>query len=216
MLITLASIAACNGERAMEQQSPVDIAGYATDGTPDLSFAYSGHAENLTNTGEFVKVIYEDAGGILLDGNTFQIAEAHTHNPSEHTIDGERFALEMHLVHKRESGEIAVVGILYRLGKPDPAIQAIIDAAPKQGETIKPTSPMRASDFLPETHSYYAYTGSLTTPPYTEGVKWHVMSEVAEVSAEQVTQLAALTGAETNNRPIQPLNGRQITAHGVR
>ena len=212
MLITLASIAACNGERAMEQQSPVDIAGYATDGTPDLSFAYSGHAENLTNTGEFVKVIYEDADGIMLDGDTHRLVEAHTHNPSEHTIDGERFALEMHLVHKRESGEIAVVGILYRLGKPDPAIQAIIDAAPKQGETIKPTSPMRASDYLPETHSYYAYTGSLTTPPYTEGVKWHVMSEVSE---EQVTQLAALTGGGTNNRPIQPLNGRQITAHGV-
>ena len=99
------------------------------------------------------------------------LVEAHTHNPSEHTIDGERIALEMHLVHKRESGEIAVVGILYRLGEPDPAIQAIIDAAPKQGETIKPTSPMKASDFLPATHGYYAYTGSLTTPPYTEGVK---------------------------------------------
>ena len=213
LLITMASIAACNGEQAMEQQSPVDIAEYTTGGAPDFSFAYTGHAKALTNTGEFVKVIYEDAGGILLDGNTFQIAEAHTHNPSEHTIDGERFALEMHLVHKRESGEIAVVGILYRLGKPDPAIQAIIDAAPKQGETIKPTSPMRASDYLPASHGYYVYTGSLTTPPYTEGVEWRVMSEVAEVSEEQVTQLAALTGGGTNNRTIQPLNGREITAH---
>ena len=134
LLITLASIAACNGERAMERQSPVEIAGYTTDGTPDLSFAYSGHAKSLTNTGEFVKVIYEDAGVIMLDGDTYQLAEAHTHNPSEHTINGESFALEMHLVHRGESGEIAVVGILYRLGKPDPAIQAIIDAAPKQGE----------------------------------------------------------------------------------
>ena len=122
------------------------------------------------------------------------LVEAHTHNPSEHTIDGQSFALEMHLVHKRESGEIAVVGILYRLGDPNPSIQSIIDAAPQQGETIKPTSPMQASDFLPETHSYYAYTGSLTTPPYTEAVQWHVMSEIAQVSEEQVTQLAALTG----------------------
>ena len=92
------------------------------------------------------------------------LVEAHTRNPSEHTIDGQSFALEMHLVHKRESGEIAVVGILYRLGEPDPAIQAIIDAAPQQGETIKPTSPMKPSDFLPATRGYYAYTGSLTTP----------------------------------------------------
>ena len=42
------------------------------------------------------------------------------------------------------------------------------------------------------------------------------MSEVAEVSEEQVTQLAALTGGGTNNRTIQPLNGRQITAHAAR
>ena len=210
LLITLASIAACNGERAVEQQSPVNIAGYATGDMPELSFAYTSHAKSLTNTGEFVKVIYEDGGSILLDGHTYRLTELHTHNPSE------SFALEMHLVHKRDSGEIAVVGILYRLGKPDPAIQAIIDAAPKQGETIKPTSPMGASDYLPASHGYYAYTGSLTTPPYAEGVEWRVMAEVSEVSEEQVTQLAALTGGGTNNRPIQPLNGRQITAHGVR
>ena len=61
-LITLASISACNGERAVEQQSPVDIAGYTTGGKLDVSFAYSGHAKSLINTGEFVKVIYEDAG----------------------------------------------------------------------------------------------------------------------------------------------------------
>ena len=213
LLITLASITACDSEKSVERQSPVDITEYTTVGAPNLSFAYTNHAKYLTNTGEFVKVIYEDAGGIMLDGQTYQLAEAHTHNPSEHTIDGKSFALEMHLVHKRESGEIAVVGILYRLGDPDPAIQSIIDAAPKQGETITPTSPMDPSDYLPATHNYYAYTGSLTTPPYTEGVKWHVMSEIAQISEQQVTQLAALTGGGTNNRPIQPLNGRQITAH---
>ena len=107
----------------------------------------------------------------MLDGDTYQLAEAHTHNPSEHTLAGESFALEMHLVHKRDSGEIAVVGILYRLGEPNPAIQTIIDAAPQQGETIKPTSPMGAADYLPANHGYYVYTGSLTTPPYAEGVR---------------------------------------------
>ena len=213
LLIVITSIAACDGEQSTERQSPVDIAGYTTGDKRDLSFTYTGHAQALTNTGEFVKVLYEDAGSIELDGQTYQLAEAHTHNPSKHTIDGKSFALEMHLVHKRESGEIAVVGILYRLGEPDPAIQSIIDAAPKQDETITPTSPMKPSDFLPATHNYYAYTGSLTTPPYTEGVKWHVMSEIAQISEQQVTQLAALTGGGPNNRPIQPLNGRQITTH---
>ncbi len=214
-MIGMALMAACDGERPMDQQSPIDIAGYAIGGEPTLSFAYGGRAENLRNTGEFVKVNYEDGGSIQLDGSTYQLVEAHAHNPSEHTIDGERFALEMHLVHKQESGEIAVVGILFRVGQSNPAIQAMIDSAPSQGETAEPKSGLAASDWLPSGRGYYSYTGSLTTPPYTEGVRWQVMSEVLEVSWGQVTQLAALTGGGTNSRPIQPLNGREIEAHGL-
>ena len=62
---------------------------------------------------------------------------------------------------------------------------------------------------------YYAYTGSLTTPPYTEGVRWQVMAEVLEVSAEQVEWLAGLTGGGENSREVQALNGRGIRVYGT-
>ena len=199
----------------MEQQSPVDITGYAAGGASTLSFEYGGQADHLENTGEFVKVIYADGGGILLDGRTYKLAEAHTHNPSEHTIDSERFALEMHLVHRRDPDEIAVVGILFREGGANTAIQAMIDAAPSEVGATSPAVGMGASGFLPEGRGYYSYTGSLTTPPYTEGVRWQVMSEALEVSAGQVRQLASLTGGGTNSRSIQPLNGREITYHDM-
>ena len=199
------------------QQSPVDIAAYIPGDAPILKFAYNGAAHHITNTGEFVKVIYQDAGGILVDGSEYRLAEAHMHNPAEHTVDGKRFALETHLVHLTEQGGIAVVGILYRLGEANPAIQAIIDSAPAQAEAdTKPTSPLAADEYLPSCSGYYAYTGSLTTPPYTEGVQWLVQSEVLEVSEAQVNQLAALTGGGANNRLVQPLNNRQITAYEVR
>ena len=112
----------------MEQQSPVDITGYVSGGEVNLRFEYDGKADNLANAGEFVRVNYEDGGGIVLDGRSYQVAEAHSHNPSEHTIEGERFALEMHLVHRDESGRIAVVGVLFREGEANAAIQEIIDA----------------------------------------------------------------------------------------
>ena len=115
-----------------KRQSPINITGYTTVGSPQLSFEYGGNAECLTNTGEFLKVIYENGGGIRLGDEAYQIVEAHMHNPSEHTVEGRRYALETHLVHRRES-EIAVVRVLYRLGAPNPAIQAIIDAAPGAG-----------------------------------------------------------------------------------
>ena len=199
----------------MEQQSPVDITGYVSGGEVTLSFEYSGQADHLANAGEFVRVNYVDGGGIVLDGRTFQVAEAHTHNPSEHTLEGERFALEIHLVHRDESGRIAVVGVLFREGEANPAIQEIIDAAPAEDGATCAASGLGAAVFLPEGRGYYSYIGSLTTPPYTEGVRWHVMADALEVSADQVTQLAALTGGGTNSRPLQPLNGRQITARGM-
>ena len=198
----------------MEQQSPIDIAGYVPGGAPQLSFEYGGNAECLTNTGEFVKALYEDGGGIQLGDGFYQVVESHFHNPSEHTIEGQRFALETHLVHRRES-EIAVVGILYRLGSANAAIQAVIEAAPGQGEADVPVSRLPASDFLPSGRGYYGYMGSLTTPPYTEGVRWHVLSEALEVSAEQVERLAALTGGGENSREVQGLNGRGIISYGV-
>ena len=185
--------------QANRQQSPIDITGYTVGGSPQLSFEYGGNADLLANTGEFVKAIYEDGGGILLEDGEYRLVEAHAHNPSEHTVDGRRFALEMHLVHRRGM-EIAVIGILYRLGEPNAAIEEMIEAAPGQGEADVTASAMPASNFLPQGRAYYAYTGSLTTPPYTEGVRWHVMSEALEVSAEQVERLAALTGGGENSR----------------
>ena len=60
-----------------------------------------------------------------------------------------------------------------------------------------------------------ATQGSLTTPPYTEEVRWQVMSEVLDVSAEQVERLAGLTGGGTNSREVQGLNRRGIRVYGV-
>ena len=196
------------------QQSPVDITGYVPGGAPGLSFEYGGDAECLTNTGEFLKVLYEDGGGIRIGDGFYGLVEAHFHNPSEHTVDGRRFALETHLVHRCGS-EIAVVGVLYRLGESNAAIEAVIGAAPGLGEKDIPVSGMSASGFLPSGHGYYAYMGSLTTPPYTEGVRWQVMSEVLEVSAEQVERLAELTGGGTNSRGAQGLGGREIRVYWV-
>ena len=202
---------------AMRQQSPVNIAGYAVGGAPVVEFAYGGSADSVVNDGDFVRVKYADGGGIRIDGREYELIEMHTHNPSEHTIDGESFALETHLVHKRASGEIAVVGILYRLGELNPVMRRIIDAAPSQGDAdAVPPVPLQATDYLPSGGGYYAYHGSLTTHPYTEGVQWIVMADALQVSAAQVRRLAALTGGGANNRPTQPLNGRNITTHGIR
>ena len=196
---------------ALAQQSPIDIAGEFGGDAPSVEFAYGGGADRIVNSGEFIRAEYSDGGVVRIDGKEYALAEAHTHNPSEHTIEGESFALEMHLVHKSAAGDIAVVGVLYRAGAHNPRIQGLIDGAPAGAdEFAEPPARMEATGWLPSGGGYYAYDGSLTTSPYTEGVQWIVMADALEISEAQVSELAALTGGGTNNRELQPINRRRI------
>jgi carbonic anhydrase len=73
---------------------------------------------------------------------------------------------------------------------------------------------INGEDLLPDDRSYWAYDGSFTTPPCTEGVKWHVLYEPVTVSLQQVAAFRSLEFLHHdgefvgNARPVQPLNGR--------
>lgn len=193
------------------EQSPVDITGYIDGEEPAVSFLYRTDARRVANTGSFLRVEYGGESRLQVDDDEYRLDHLHLHYPSEHRIDGESFALETHLVHVRASGEVAVVGVLYRTGAANPAIQAIIDAAPRPNEAGDASPALGAAAFLPQTLGHYAYMGSLTTPPCSESVRWLVMSETGEVSRAQAETLASMTGGGANNRPLQPLGNRSIT-----
>jgi len=57
---------------------------------------------------------------------------------------------------------------------------------------------------------YYAYTGSLTTPPRSEGMRWHVLKQPVELPAKPLAALRALH--PLNARQTQPSNGRIVHA----
>lgn len=203
------------------EQSPIDIDTDAVDysgDAPRLSFAYRDEAVRTINTGLFVKVKYEEdkssiaKNSIAIDEREYRLVEIHPHTPGEHTVDSRGFPMEMHLVHRGAQSQLAVVGILFRLGEANPAVQQFIDSVPiLPGKDYFPSERFSAVDMLPSENSYYGYRGSLTTPPCTEGVRWLVMSEIQEVSQEQAEQISELTGGIENNRPVQPLGDRTVT-----
>ena len=133
----------------------------------------------------------------------------HHHSPAEHLIGGETFAAELHLVHQDAGGNLAVVGLLFRLGDPSPIIQSLIATAPDVGASVELEYGPAAFSYIPDILDYYGYNGSLTTPPCTEGVRWIVMQSIGTMSRHQVGRLQELTGGP-NNRPVQPIGERQI------
>lgn len=57
--------------------------------------------------------------------------------------------------------------------------------------------------------AYFRYRGSLTTPPYTEGVEWIVMRDTVDASAEQIAAVLCAIG-KPNARETLPLHQRIV------
>jgi carbonic anhydrase len=160
-----------------------------------------------------VQADYAPGSFITVDDETYMLAQFHYHAPSEHVVDGQSFAAELHLVHTN-GNRLAVIGVLLQEGEGDetnPAYQPFIANLPAKKIDPTPTGDeIDAVALLPNLQTTYRYSGSLTTPPCTEGVTWLVMTEPVHLSAAQLADLKALF-KEGNNRPPQPLNDRPVT-----
>ena len=146
----------------------------------------------------------------------------HFHGPSEHKIDGAFADLEAHFVHQNALGELAVVGVLLKVdnSKANKIYDLILNNAPslkffsQANSATVPLGEIKREELLPSNRAYYTYTGSLTTPPCTEGVHWFVMKEPVYISDSSLaTHKRVITENSripTNNRPVQPLNNRPV------
>ena len=149
---------------------------------------------------------------MTVEGETFQLLQFHFHSPSEHAVDGKLADLELHMVHRNDKGQLGVVGVLMDIGEESLALREIWQNMPKGAspERVIEQNIINAREFLPRNATYYRYMGSLTTPPCTEGVNWFVMSDLIEISREQVESFAKVIGP--NNRPVQEVNNRLVLA----
>jgi carbonic anhydrase len=199
--------ASCSGGT---EQSPIDITGPTEEDLADPEFAYQPISPlNIVNNGHTVQVASPAGNTVVIDGKTYELQQFHFHTPSEHTIDGQAQAMELHMVNKADDGSTAVVGLLLKEGQENAALKTVFEAMPVMaGPVQEVTGSVDLAAVLPEKRTTYRYLGSLTTPPCTEGVAWTLFTEPVEVSTEQIEAFRKIVGA--NARPVQPLNGRTI------
>jgi carbonic anhydrase len=192
------------------RQSPVDVSVPSEQDLTNIVFHYQPSEVNILNNGHTAQVNYDTGSYIELDGVRYDVAQFHYHAPSEHAVDGKLFAAELHIVHKNADGGLAVVGILLDEGAQNNAYQPFIDNLPvKESEVHDAGVTVNAADLLPAVQTTFRYSGSLTTPPCSEGVNWLLMTTPVELSSDQIHALASIF-EEGNNRPIQPLNDRPL------
>lgn len=188
---------------AGSRQSPIDLPGGT--GTAHRSLGFDYHTSPMTVTEENLSLVATPThgGSVTFGGLRYDLESLHFHLLGEHTVDGSASVMEAHLVHRSGPVDLLVVAVRGERGEPNPEIDRILerDAA------------MDAAGLLPgDTSRFWTYTGSLTTPPCTEGVVWVVMKETLPVSKEQLGGLARF--CKGNRRPTQPLNGRTVISVG--
>ncbi|XP_051138672.1 alpha carbonic anhydrase 4-like [Andrographis paniculata] len=198
-----------------EKQSPIAISHRHVSLSVlhgDLKIKYKPAKAVIKKGSHLVEVEWKgDAGGIVINGIKYKLVQCHWHTPSEHTVNRFRGAAELHVVHKNDAGDAAVIAILYAIGPPDPFLGLVLPhlasnaSAPDLG-VLNPFW-INLRDRL-----YYRYIGSFTTPPCSENVTWTVFKFVRTISRQQIYALrtSVKDGKLGTARPIQAMNGRTV------
>lgn len=192
------------------KQSPIDLTGAKGADLPDLVFHYEMATGSIIDNGHTIQVDVKAGDTVTIDAGTFTLVQFHFHGPSEHTVAGKPYPLEVHFVHNDGAGKLAVVGVLVAEGQANPAFDSLISSLPTDANKPKAlASPVDVAAMLPSIQATYRYAGSLTTPPCTEGVTWNVMVQPITMSKAQIASFTAAF-AEPNNRPTQKLGTRPL------
>ncbi len=191
-------------------QSPIDIKGAVPQPCPKLSFCYEPFTPELEHTGYTVQIDSPTPNHLKMDEAFYDLIQFHFHEPSEHYIEGKRFALEIHFVHKhRDDSSLAVVGVMVSEGAPNALLEEMSAHLPKQqGEKTKLAQAIKPLDLMPPSLEHYRLMGSLTTEPYLEGVLWLIMTQPITASKKQIDDFHQVL--HNNARALQPHKNRDI------
>eukprot|EP00096_Caligus_rogercresseyi_P012854 TRINITY_DN551_c0_g1_i1.p1 TRINITY_DN551_c0_g1~~TRINITY_DN551_c0_g1_i1.p1 ORF type:complete len:261 (-),score=69.52 TRINITY_DN551_c0_g1_i1:166-948(-) len=233
------------------RQSPVEITTSKVEVKPEfkpLEFKYvPDNTKDIENTGSSWKVNINGTGSSLSGGplkEKHELWQYHAHwgsdnsKGSEHRVDGNMYAAELHLVHwntkyaspeeaaEKEDG-LAVLGMFIEVGTKHEEFNKIVEALDRikyKGDQTVLASPVDPTKFLPESKDFWTYEGSLTTPPLYESVTWLVFRQPIQFSEEQINAMRNIAfcckddkhHAMVNNfRPPVPLGSRVVQGNAT-
>jgi len=203
------------------EQSPIDLVSPSPIELPPVEIDTPSDQEvevlnqkgviDALDNGHTIQINTKSAEKMTVGEKNYRLVQFHFHAPSEHTVDGHHFPMEMHFVHQAEDGALAVVGVLIEEGAENPSLAPLWEKLPHAPSTPRPVRiPPEFAEhlFSGEATGVYHYRGSLTTPPCSEGVSWYIRKTPTQLSRDQI---AAFTGKYNhNNRPVQALGDRTV------
>jgi carbonic anhydrase len=179
-----------------------------------IEFHYIAGPVRMENDGRTVVVQVDPGSYMVAGGVRYDLVQFDFHHPSETPVKGKLTDMDVELLHKSADGKLAVVEVRLaeQVGSPNAVLATLWEHLPKAaGRTEKVPDLVSAGGLLPADRGYWTYTGSLATPPCTEGVRWFVFEQEISISRDQLRAFGALF--KINSRPLQDAHGRHIEAN---
>ena len=156
---------------------------------------------------------------VKINGTTFtyKLLNIHFHLKSEHTINGENYDMEMHIVHENTNTEDKnnlhmVIAYIFEIDDDDEENSFINSIGFNTGEEVKNVN---VKDIVKNEDVYY-YKGFVTSPHCAEEVNWVVIDDIKSMSQKQFDKFEEYfkklnsNYGDGNNRKTFDLNGRKV------
>jgi carbonic anhydrase len=198
-----------------DQQSPIDITGAITARQPPLKISWTKRPDTIVNNGHTIQLNFAAGSTLHVGERRYGLTQFHFHHPSEHLVDGKKFAMEAHFVHSAEDGGLAVVGVFIVPGEANAVFHKVVSTiSEEEGPAVTADPAIDPNGLLPAERTFYHYEGSLTTPPCSQTVDWFVLTHHIEVAETDIARFAKLY--PMNARPVQELDRRFILSSSPR
>ena len=191
------------------QQSPINLTGatHAELALPSMTWDPTG--AKMINNGHTLQVNLPQGGTLKVGPSSYNLVQYHFHAPGEHLVDGKRYPMEVHFVHKKVgTGGLGVLGLFLVPGAPNATFAELAKRFPSHEGDQSAVDDVNPADLLPTALQYWRYEGSLTTPPCSEIVDWMVLETPLNVAASDIAKFTALY--DRNARPVAELNRRFV------
>ncbi|WP_392552616.1 carbonic anhydrase family protein [Orbus wheelerorum] len=196
-----------------KNQSPVNISGAIKAQIGQLKTHYGQTSGEIVNNGHTVQITEKNPNDyVIVNGERYDLVQFHFHSPSENKINGKSYPMEGHFVHANKNGDLLVMAVMFDEGAENTSAEQLLSLLSEQENNPTNFDSINIASFLPKDKSYYRFSGSLTTPPCSEGVTWIVLKHPMTLSKTEIDKFSHAF-KHHNNRPIQPLNGRIIISN---